>query len=218
MVVTPSEWMMNALQIYFARPSHAAVIHNGRSPALFDPNAEKHDRVVSVGRLWDQAKQVSLLAQRAHPAPVWIVGSQDHPEKVMNGYTAGTAIPGITFCGAQSEQEIRTLLAHASIYAATSCYEPFGLAPVEAALSRCALIANHIPSFRELWGDAACYFQSNDPDSLADAVRSLNSNDQLRKNYADRAYERALQNFSADRMLDAYENLYGTFVSQEAAA
>jgi len=37
-------------------------------------------------------------------------------------------------------------------------YEPFGLAPLEAALSRCAIVANDIPSLREVWGSAAMYF------------------------------------------------------------
>ena len=51
-----------------------------------------------------------------------------------------------------SEEQMRELLGRAAIYIATSRYEPFGLAPLEAALSRCALVANDIPSLRELWG------------------------------------------------------------------
>jgi glycosyltransferase involved in cell wall biosynthesis len=217
-VVAPSRWMMSAIETHYVRPATSTVIYNGRNPLLFDPNAEKHNRVISVGRIWDQAKQASLLTQQPHPVPVWIVGNQEHPEKLMNGYTAGTAIPNITFCGVQSEDEIRTLFAHAAIYAATSRYEPFGLAPVEAALSRCAVVANDIPSFREIWADVAYYFEANDPASLAAAIRTLAANNKLRQEYSDRAYERARNRFSANRMIDAYEQLYGAFVSQEAAA
>lgn len=217
-VIAPSEWMRTTIENNYGRSARSLVIYNGRSPGIFDPESEKQNRVVSVGRVWDQAKQVSLLAERAHSVPVWIVGSQEHPEKITNGHTTGTAVPGITFCGAQSEQEIRTLFAHASIYAATSRYEPFGLAPVEAALSRCALVANDIPTFREVWGDAAYYFRTNDADSLAEAIRTLSSDDQLRKEYGERAYECARSKYSAERMLDAYEDLYSALVSQEVAA
>ena len=62
--------------------------------------------------------------------------------------------------GELSESEMRELLSRAAIYIATSKYEPFGLAPLEAALSRCAIVANDIPSLREIWGDAALYFRS----------------------------------------------------------
>ena len=45
--------------------------------------------------------------------------------------------------------------------------------PLEAAFSRCAIVANDIPSFREIWGDDAIYFRTNDAASLAQAIREL---------------------------------------------
>ena len=45
-----------------------------------------------------------------------------------------------------SEAELMALLARSSIYIATSIYEPFGIAPLEAALCGCAVIANGIPT------------------------------------------------------------------------
>ena len=44
------------------------------------------------------------------------------------------------------EAQLRTLYSRASIYAATSRYEAFGMAPLEAAFSRCAIVAHDIPS------------------------------------------------------------------------
>ncbi len=72
--------------------------------------------------------------------------------------------------GKQTAEQLRSLFARASIYAATSRYEPFGLAPVEAALSRCAIVANDIPAFRELWGETACYFHTDDVDGLRETI------------------------------------------------
>jgi nucleoside-diphosphate-sugar epimerase len=91
---------------------------------------------------------------------------------------------------------------------ATSRYEPFGLSPLEAALSQCALIANDIPVFHELWGDAALYFKRNDPDDLASAIAALSADAQLRKQYALRAYRRARSRFTAEKMVNEYEDLY----------
>ena len=72
----------------------------------------------------------------------------------------------------------------AAIYIATSKYEPFGLAPLEAALSRCAIVANDIPSLREVWEDAALYFRKDDARSLREALVRLHGDRELRLEYA----------------------------------
>src|SRR5262249_40439508 len=74
--------------------------------------------------------------------------------------------PNVHLDPEQAEGQIVQTLGRSSIYAATSQYEPFGLAPLEAALSRCALVASDIPSFRELWDGAAVFFADNDAASL----------------------------------------------------
>lgn len=218
LVVAPSQWMMDQIRQNYLRPEVSQVIYNGRDPELFDPDQQKHETVLAVGRVWDQAKQVSLLLKRDHSVPICIAGSQEHPDRLIGGYAECDARPGVSFCGPQSESQLRTLYARASAYAATSCYEPFGLAPVEAALSRCALIANDIPVFHELWGDAACYFRKNDPQSLGDTIQFLAANPQVRRSYGDRAHRRALEKFTTERMISDYERIYCELVPQEIAA
>jgi len=218
LVVAPSQWMLEQLCQYYERPADTRVVHNGRSADLFDPQRDKENFVLAAGRVWDQGKQVSLLLEREQRLPVCIAGSQEHPDRVIGGYTECGARPGVHFCGPQTEAQMRELYARASAYAATSCYEPFGLAPVEAALSRCALIANDLPVFHELWGDSAYYFKKNDAEALSQAIASLASKPGVCREYANRAYERALAEFRTDRMIDQYERLYAQLVPQEVAA
>ena len=73
----------------------------------------------------------------------------------------------ISVKGAQTESQLRNLYSKSTVFAATSRYDPTGLASVEAAFSRCALVANDMPVYRELWGDAALYFERNNGESLA---------------------------------------------------
>lgn len=218
LVVAPSEWMMDQLRRYYLHPQVTQVIYNGRDADGFDPNQAKEDMVVSVGRVWDQGKQISLLLERDHRVPVCIAGSQEHPDRLIGGYADCGEKAGVNFCGPQSESQLRNLYARASAYAATSAYEPFGLAAVEAALSRCALIVNDIPVFHELWGDAAFYFKRNDAGSLAMAIEFLATEEQQRREYANRAYERASTNFITERMVSQYEQIYCQLVRQEVAA
>ena len=216
-VVAPSRWMLGAINEHYGKVLRGTVVYNGRNPGLFNPHVSKEDLVISVGRVWDRAKQVSLLAECAHKVPVWIVGSEKHPDPAYESSTSKQQARGVRWCGQQSERQLRQLLGRASMYVATSQYEPFGLAPLEAALSRCAIIANDIPTFRELWGESALYFRTNDAEDLALKIDQLQNDRELRLTYANLAYRRAKQRFTAERMVNDYMNLYQTLVPAGAA-
>jgi glycosyltransferase involved in cell wall biosynthesis len=153
---------------------------------------------------------VSLLLQGEATMPITIAGTEQHPEDVFReGSPFALADRGrVHMLGPQSEGQLRHLFGRAAIYAATSRYEPFGLAPLEAALSRCALVVNDLPTFREIWGDAVVYFDANDSASLFDALNRLAEDRERRLTFANLAYNRARQYFNADRMVDDYLNLY----------
>ena len=113
---------------------------------------------------------------------------------------------------------MRELLSRAVIYIAPSKYEPFGLSPLEAALSKCALVANDIPSFREIWGNAAVYFRRDDADSLRDVLMQLHGDPALCLSYADRAYRRAIERYTAEQMVDEYMQLYSALLERRVSA
>ena len=108
-------------------------------------------------------KQVALLTQHTHRLPVCIVGA-DNPipapsVPIRADVRVSTGDHDISVKGAQTESQLRSLYSKSTIFAATSRYEPTGLATIEAAFSRCALVANDTEVYRELWGDAALYFE-----------------------------------------------------------
>ena len=208
-VVAPSQFMLDCVHSYYCDPNLGAVIYNGRTPELFDPHRTKDSLVLTVGRIWDDAKNVGLLLEREQCVPVCAVGCNVEPSKRESPSQSS---------GAKSPDQLRELFADAAIYAATSCYEPFGLAPLEAALSRCAIVANDIASLREVWGDSVCYFRQNDADDLAKKIELLSSNPAERARYADRAYHHALANYTAEHMVYQYEGLYETVCEMERVA
>ena len=208
-IVAPSKWMLSQVLDLYAPKRPSAVIYNGRSPGRFDPNRKKEGFALSVGRLWDAGKQIKLLAEREQAIPVHLAGCNKEPGKdTCEGRRSGELSP----------DHLRDLYSRASMYVATSRYEPFGLAPLEAALSKCALLLNDIPSFREIWGSAAHYFRTNDADDLADSIRKLHQDPQTSGRYAERAYQHALERLSAFRMTAEYEALYNAVRVGEAAA
>jgi glycosyltransferase involved in cell wall biosynthesis len=238
-LVAPSRWMLDCIESCYGRQRRSCVVYNGRTPALFNPYVSKLDYAASVGRMWDEGKQSQLLMQlTAPPLPILLAGAMTLAGETEEQFDSNQAraktrprraAPGedgqdfvgearVELRGELSEGEMRELLSRASIYVATSKYEPFGLAPLEAALSRCAIVANDIPSLREIWDDAALYFRSDDAASMERALELLKDNRELRVKYANRAYERARQRYTAARMVEEYMQLYKALLERRVRA
>jgi glycosyltransferase involved in cell wall biosynthesis len=211
-VVAPSSWMLDRIRECYGEPHRAEVIYPGRNPIFFNPYVSKDDCVLSVGRMVDASKQVFLLTQQVHPLPVCIVGAEHTVPMpripIRADVKVATEKTSVAIRGPQTDAQLRALYSRASIYAATSRYEPLGMPALEAAFSRCAIVANDIPSYREVWGDAALYFRTNDGASLAENIRRLNEDRAMRRAYAELAYTRARERFTTKRMIDQWLQLY----------
>lgn len=221
-VVAPSEWMLNSIRSAYAGGAREVVIHNGRNPIFFNPYVAKEEGVLSIGRLLDPAKQVNLLTQEKQAVPVCIVGDEAPEQTAKVPLRADVRFRdgegGVALRGPQSESQLRLLYSKTAIYAGTSRYDPGGMSVLEAALSRCALVLNDIPSLRELWGPAAVYFRTNDSSSLAAALRMMSEDQQMRRNFANRAFQRARECYNAHRMTDNYIQLYHSVLARRASA
>jgi glycogen(starch) synthase len=221
-LIAPTNSMLSALRAVYAGAQREAVIYPGRNPIFFNPYVDKEDTVLAVGRLIDAGKQVYLLTQYTHPLSVCIVGAEQTlpaqripiraDVKVANEKTS------VAIRGPQTEAQLRALYSRASIYAATPRYEPLSMPALEAAFSRCAIVANDIPAFREMWGDAALYFRTNDGASLAESIRILNADREMCRAYAGLAYTRARERFTTRRMIDDCLQVYRSLTSAGSLA
>lgn len=221
-VVTPTAWMLERITACYARPRRAEVIYPGRNPIFFNPYVSKDDCVLAVGRLIDASKQVFLLTQQQHPLPVCIVGAEHTVPTpripIRADVKVATETTSVAIRGPQTDAQLRALYSRAAIYAATSRYEPLGMPALEAAFSRCAIVANDIPSYREIWGDAALYFRTNDSESLAENIRLLNEDRAMRRAFAELAYTRARERFTTKRMIDQFLQLYRSLANSRVKA
>lgn len=213
LIVAPTAAMLTMLEREYELSRPTRVIRNGRDPRGFTAGA-KELRVVSAGRLWDEAKNISALAAAAPriECPVVVAGEVAAP-----GQSAGATFDSVTLAGQLTPAEMRDLLSHAAIYALPARYEPFGLSVVEAALSGCALVLGDIPTLRELWDGAALFVQPDSPAEIASAINQLVRNTARRAELAARATERARE-YTVGRMSEAYAELYARLDSREARA
>ncbi len=197
-VVAPTRWMAKALASGFVAAGEVQVVWNGRTiPSSATPKARRLLQAVSIGRGWDEAKGFAVLEGLNAAMPVTVAGE--------------TTLEGPGGAGALSEEQVLALFRRSSVYVASSVYEPFGLAPLEAALCGCAVVANDIESLREVWGEAAIYFSGARElkrllDRLAEAPAELRCA-QLQ------ARRRAME-LTAERMVDGYLELYAGLLEE----
>ena len=87
----------------------------------------------------------------------------------------GEAMPfaRLVLLGSLPRDRMAEHYARASAFISIARYEPFGLAVLEAARARCALVLSDIASFRELWDGAALFVGVDDVAGLAEILRSL---------------------------------------------
>lgn len=208
--VAPTAWIADRVgEAYGAGPIR--VVHNARSPERFRgvTPGPRRKVIVTAGRLWDEGKGARDLIAAAKrlggEARVVVAGPVEHP---AGGDDFPANAPGIEWAGTLDADGLRRLLGAAQVYSAPSRYEPFGLAPLEAALAGCALLLSDIPSFRELWDGCALFHTPGDADALAEQARVLLGDDALRESLAAAARARAVERYSPERMAAEYEALY----------
>ncbi|HEY1578228.1 MAG TPA: glycosyltransferase family 4 protein [Terracidiphilus sp.] len=205
-VVAPTRWMLKAIGTNFRLPYEQRVIPNGRRMPAFVAGSERKLQCVTAGRLWDEAKNLRVLEEVDSPMPLVFAG-----ERELESARLTVSSNDVKWLGALDEAEMLKAFRESAIYICTSRYEPFGLAPLEAALCGCAVLANDISSLREVWGDAALYFAG--PESLSEWLWRLGDHAGL-LNEAQRSSMRRAREFTAERMGAGYLELFRSMLKQ----
>ena len=217
LVVAPTAALLEDVKAEYGVARSAIVIPNGSSSiserALRGGADVKEDVVLSAGRLWDDAKNVTALCAAASSVhwPVYLAGD-------VIGPNGSCAYPGAAHClGPLAPEAMAEWYRRASIYALPARYEPFGLSIVEAAAAGCALVLGDIRTLRENWSGAALFVPPDNRRAIANAINELIEDDSGRKALAERARIRAGQ-FTVDAMADRYLAAYNGLLSPAAAA
>jgi len=202
-LVAPTQWMLDALKEKFRLRGDARIIPNGRQVTTL-PEGPRQMQAVTAGRLWDEAKNIDLLYEVNSPLPLIVAG-----DSFSVGVPDGAS--HVKMLGRLSETDLLGVFQRSEMYVCSSRYEPFGLAPLEAALCGCAVLANCIPSLHEVWEDGALYFDN--ASSLSKLLVRLHSDSELLSGAKRRSFERA-QKYSRERMTASYVSVYKTVLAR----
>lgn len=206
LVVAPTSAMLDSLELNYLPLPDGRVIHNARSLESLVPG-KKENIIISAGRIWDEGKNISAVAEAARslPWPVVVAGEERHPEGEAR------ALANVQRLGMQSSEGLAWWLQRASVFALPARYEPFGLSVLEAAKCGCALVLGDIPTLRELWDGAAVFIDPEDGEALGHALRELCARSWLLELMAAKAYERSAM-FNRSRMVTEYLQAYQSII------
>ena len=212
LVVAPSKAMMQNLREIYHFTSTSKVIYNGRSKEQFFIG-EKQPSVFSMGRVWDEAKNIQLLSKAAAKINynIQVAGDQQ-----FAGNAFEQDVSQMHFLGRLNAENIAEELSQASLFVLPARYEPFGLSVLEAAYSGCALVLGDISSLREIWENAAVYVDVDDEEALAKTINELMCDTERLKHYQLMARKRA-ENFSAATMATEYGEVYRQSMQKKQA-
>lgn len=214
-LVAPSAAFARMTARLYALPQAPHVVQNGCDAA--SAGIRERSGILAAGRLWDEAKDIALLGRISGglAVPIRVAGPLDAP------HGGSAAFPRLQHLGVLGAAEMQEQFARSRVFVSPARYEPFGLAVLEAAQAGCALLLSDLPSFREIWQDAADYVTCGDDDAFLAALHRLLADDayHARRSGAARAQSaRYSRGAMAGGMMELYCRAIRNHRMREAAA
>jgi glycosyltransferase involved in cell wall biosynthesis len=113
----------------------------------------------------------------------------------------------VRFFGFVPDSTLAILYRLAGVFVFPSLYEGFGLPPLEAMASGTPVITSNVSSLPEVVDDAALLIDPHEPDSIADAIRRVLTDERLREDLRQRGLERS-RHFSWERSIRRVREIY----------
>jgi len=175
-----------------------AVDHMGRvrpDEAIIDRlNLRGKTFLLSVGSKNPNKNIAALVAamQLQGLADIPLVLAGGSHIRVFDSGQQQEVLPNVIHSGYVTDEELVGLFRHALVFAFPSCYEGFGLPPLEAMQQGCPVAASNAASIPEVCGpDAAVYFDAAKPDEIAKVLKKLIDDDRHRKYLSQSGRKRA---------------------------
>jgi glycosyltransferase involved in cell wall biosynthesis len=233
-VIAVSEFIRQELIRKFRfPPERVRTIHNGVDPARFAGITRQErerfraeygiapDEVVltQIGRIsrakgqQDTIQALALLPRELKYRCLIVGEGRERPELEREIGHLGLH-EKVLFCGFRDD--IPVVLAGSDVMLLPSRHEPFGLAVVEAMLSKVAVVATNAGGVPEIitHGEDGLLFAPGDVSSFARHIEQLVRDPELRRRLADAGYKTAQGKFLLSRMVDETEAYYREIISQ----
>jgi len=135
---------------------------------------------------------IDAYARLRHAPPLILAGIEDpRYDEVRPRMDALQLRDRVRIAGPINEEHLPALYSGASAFVFPSTYEGFGLPPLEAMACGIPVACSNIPSLIEVAGEAALFFNPEDPASITAALERVLHDEKLRVNLQERGFQRS---------------------------
>ena len=179
-----------------------------------EPGEDQRTNVLFVGRL-EPRKGIDVLIAAANLladqgiTPRFVIAGNDSRvlaggltyEQAWREARAGCVLPDITFKGEVSDAQLRHCYRQADLVVMPSRYESFGLVLLEAMMLAKPVVASVVGGIKEIVrpGVDGLLVAADDPHELAEAIRVLDSDRELRRSMGANGRQRFLDEYTSRR-------------------
>jgi glycosyltransferase involved in cell wall biosynthesis len=121
----------------------------------------------------------------------------------------------VRFLGFVPVETLAALYRLAGVFVFPSLYEGFGLPPLEAMACGTPVVTSNVSSLPEVVGDAAFLIDPYDPDSIADGMRRVLTDGDLRESLRARGFTQ-VRRYSWDVSVRRLRDIYGEVLESDA--
>ncbi len=180
----------------------------------------KKDYILFVGTLQPRKNIVRLIEAFArlsrssliiNPLSLIILGKKGWMyEDIINSPKKFGVEDKVKFLDNVTDEDLPIFYKNAECFVLPSLYEGFGLPILEAMQNGCPVVTSNVSSLPEAGGDAALYFDPNNPEDIAQTMEKVLSDKKLRETMIKKGFEQ-VKKFSWDKTaketLETLENL-----------
>ncbi|MFA6383486.1 MAG: glycosyltransferase family 1 protein [Parcubacteria group bacterium] len=173
--------------------------------------------IVYIGNVYPHKNPESLalgfaLAKKEYFPDLNLVfiGGEDYFYLRLKKFIGENGIKDVIFAGGINDQELSGVLRSAVLYGRPSFYEGFELPPLEAMACGVPVICSDHECAHEILEDSALYFNPHDPQSIAEAIQEVLTDENLRRNLVRKGYAQVRKydwKLMAEKTLKIYNGL-----------
>ncbi len=187
------------------------VVYEGVDTRIFHPAEE--DEILSIKKQYGIKTDFILIVGHSHPVKNF-TGVIEALKIVLKKHKVKLVVAGlfekkftindnIIYIGHVQNSQLYILYSAAKCFVFATLHEGFGLPPLEAMACGCSVVVSDKGSLPEVCGDAAIYVDPYDPQSIADGIIKVLSDENLRQKLIQKGFEQ-VKKFSWEQSVEKF--------------
>ncbi|MDZ7744489.1 MAG: glycosyltransferase family 1 protein [Candidatus Saccharibacteria bacterium] len=221
-IITISKFVKKDLQTHYPfTDGKVTVTHCASEPPLdtetMIPEGIKRPFIFYVGTAFphknlDKLVDAFMMLQERRPDLMLVLaGKQEQYYDKLADHIGENNISNVVLTGFIPDEELKWLYQNAEAYVFPSLSEGFGLPGLEAMVHGCPVVSSNATSLPEVYGDAAHYFDPNEPADMAEKIAEVIEDTGLRKSLISKGYAQ-VKKYSWKRMAEQTLAVYKSVI------